>query len=182
MKSGLGRAMSGHVSLDMDSQNTRPPHLSRSAVLHSRSASWSFTRGQGRAATDLGLAALTPLRTVIRELVPSFGHGDVMTPESLSRAASQVSLSLTRATGYDGQPSFETETPTAATQPTGEPQPQFPEEQNVEMGDGVRWLEHNAVFAAILLLRFAWFHRSGEEVLQGEKKPRINFRFHRFHR
>lgn len=168
MKSGLGCAMSGHVSLEMDSQDARPPHLSRNAVLHSRSASWSFTRGQGRGASDLGLAALNPLTTVIRELVPSFGHGDVMTPESLSRAASHVSLSLTRATGYDSQPSFGTETPTTETQPSGEAQPQFPEEQNVgpEMGDGVRWLEHNAVFAVILLLRFAWFHRSGESFVE----------------
>lgn len=161
--------MSGTVSIEMDPQDSRPSPLSRSTVLHSRSASWSFTRGQVRGASDLGLAALTPLTTVIRELVPSLAHAEVMTPESLSRAASQVSLTLTRATGYDSPPSFATDAPTTANQPSNETQPQFPEEQNVgpEMGDGVRWLEHNAVFVLILLLRFAWFHRSGLLVILG---------------
>ena len=170
MKSGLSWAMSGNVSIQMDPQDAIPPHLSRSAALHSRSASWSFTRGQGRGASDLSFTALTPLTTVIRELVPSLGHADVMTPESLSRAASQVSLTLTRATGYDTPPSLATDTPTTtAPQSSTEGQPQFPEEQNVgpELGDGVRWLEHNAVFALILLLRFAWFHRSGLVVILG---------------
>ena len=170
MKSGLSWAMSGNVSIQMDPQDAIPPHLSRSAALHSRSASWSFTRGQGRGASDLSFTALTPLTTVIRELVPSLGHADVMTPESLSRAASQVSLTLTRATGYDTPPSLATDTPTTtAPQSSTEGQPQFPEEQNVgpELGDGVRWLEHNAVFALILLLRFAWFHRSGKASREG---------------
>eukprot|EP00731_Ephydatia_muelleri_P023602 Em0015g1185a len=76
MKSGLSWAMSGNVSIQMDPPDAIPHHLSRSAVLHSRSASWSFTRGQGRGASDLSFVALNPLTTVIRELVPSLGHAD----------------------------------------------------------------------------------------------------------
>ena len=38
------------------------------------------------------------------------------------------------------------------------------EEQNtgMEVGDGVRWLERNAIFIILLLVKFAWYHRSGE--------------------
>ena len=39
------------------------------------------------------------------------------------------------------------------------------EEQNmgIEIGDGVRWLERNAIFIILLLVKFAWYHRSGEK-------------------
>ena len=38
------------------------------------------------------------------------------------------------------------------------------EEQNVgiELSDGVRWLERNAIFIILLVVKFAWYHRSGE--------------------
>ena len=38
------------------------------------------------------------------------------------------------------------------------------EEQNtgMEVGDGVRWLERNAIFIILVLVKFAWYHRSGE--------------------
>ena len=41
------------------------------------------------------------------------------------------------------------------------------EEQNagVEIGDGVRWLERNAIFIILLLVKFAWYHRSGKRRL-----------------
>ena len=38
------------------------------------------------------------------------------------------------------------------------------EEQNGggEIGEGVQWLEHNAIFIILLLVKFAWYHRSGK--------------------
>lgn len=37
------------------------------------------------------------------------------------------------------------------------------EEQNtgIEVSDGVRWLERNAIFLILVLVKFAWYHRSG---------------------
>ena len=42
------------------------------------------------------------------------------------------------------------------------------EEQNSmapEMRESLKWLERNAVFFALLLISFAWYHRSGEELV-----------------
>lgn len=38
------------------------------------------------------------------------------------------------------------------------------DEANVglELNDSLRWLEHNAIFIILLLVKFAWYHRSGE--------------------
>ena len=38
-----------------------------------------------------------------------------------------------------------------------------PEDQNVglELSDSMRWLERNAIFIILLLIKFAWYHRSG---------------------
>ena len=51
---------------------------------HSRSASWSYTSGNGQ----ITLAPLNPIRSVIREFVPSFGH---RSPGSRSSASSPLS-------------------------------------------------------------------------------------------
>lgn len=39
-----------------------------------------------------------------------------------------------------------------------------PEDANVglELSDSMRWLEQNAIFFLLLLMKFAWYHRSGE--------------------
>lgn len=41
-----------------------------------------------------------------------------------------------------------------------------PEEANVglELSDSMRWLEQNAIFIILLLMKFAWYHRSGRSV------------------
>lgn len=31
----------------------------------------------------------------------------------------------------------------------------------LELSDSMRWLEHNAIFIILLLIKFAWYHRSG---------------------
>ncbi len=38
------------------------------------------------------------------------------------------------------------------------------DETNVglELSDSLRWLEHNAIFIILLLVKFAWYHRSGQ--------------------
>ena len=51
---------------------------------HSRSASWSYTSGNGQ----ITLTPLNPIRSVIREFVPSFGH---RSPTSRSSASSPLS-------------------------------------------------------------------------------------------
>lgn len=39
-----------------------------------------------------------------------------------------------------------------------------PEDANVglELSDSMRWLEQNAIFIILLLMKFAWYHRSGD--------------------
>lgn len=41
--------------------------------------------------------------------------------------------------------------------------PATPDEPNVglELSDSMRWLEHNAIFFILVLIKFAWYHRSG---------------------
>ena len=180
--------------------------------MHSRSSSWSFTGSQGLGPTDLSssLAAINPIRSVIREFVPSLRRTDEhddQSPLRMSRASSQLSLSLSSRNGNEDDaahpPSrnfsniglasavhgFPREDPlssvgsnTNRNQPfaaenlpggpmlmnTGGP----PEEPNGvgiaagggsgEMSDWVRWVEQNAIFFILLLIRYAWMHKSGE--------------------
>lgn len=172
---------------------------------HSRSQSWSFnSHGQRTGAGDLtsSLAALNPITSVIREIVPSFGENSSSssaTSPLSSRVASQASMhplstgirfgsdsdasdsSSSHAphphrtsagvggggVGGRGIPSAEGERANAGERGgvaanTNEEQPQ---QQNIgfEISDGVRWLEHNAIFIILLLLKFAWYHRSGKQ-------------------
>ena len=192
MKSGRPRIMSGrmqHIGIDMDTEGG-PPAAEYSHVnprSHSRSQSWSFnSRGPRSGAGDLtsSLAALTPITSVIREIVPSFGsESDSALPESpllLSRAASQVSLPPLASGiryGTPGSPMSPHPLPhrtgggvgsgggRGAEGERGGERVEVNEEQQQNIGfeisDGVRWLEHNAIFIVLLLLKFAWYHRSG---------------------
>ena len=150
---------------------------------HSRSQSWSFnSRGQRPGASDLttSLAALNPITSVIREIVPSFGEGSDSSsgnsPTLMSRAASQVSLPLSGGIHFgeglvQSPPSTQhpphphrTGGPRGAEGGAGERSTgNGNEDQNIgfEISDGIRWLEHNAIFIILLLLKFAWYHRSG---------------------
>jgi len=148
---------------------------------HSRSASWSLPGGRTSLSTGMGLASLNPIApitNVIREIVPSFDrlsrHSDSESSHRASREHSQNSLLLEETTEESGL--NEMERPEGGASETegglgshgdhmsipmgGHNQP---EEQNVglELSDSVRWLEQNAVFLILLLIKFAWYHRSG---------------------
>ena len=64
--------------------NSRTPPSFHQRGSHSRSASWSYTSGNGQ----ITLTPLNPIRSVIREFVPSFGH---RSPTSRSSASSPLS-------------------------------------------------------------------------------------------
>ncbi len=179
------------IDIDLEahlSQSTLPsvaggyPHR-----MHSRSASWSFTHAAQRSAgTDLGssLAALNPLQgvtSVIRELVGQ--ESDHSSPSSprISRTASQVSLPLARGPSYDDElsnsPPRRTldvrqdhraraamEAEIGRARQHQQLQTSNEDQQNnigFEISDGIRWLEHNAIFIILLVIKFAWYHRSG---------------------
>ena len=151
---------------------------------HSRSQSWSFnSRGQRPGTGDLtsGLAALNPITSVIREIVPSFGgeqsdSSSGNSPTLVSRAASQVSLPLSSfgeglVRGSPPSTPHPHRTVGGRGGAEGEGGERGPgngneEQQNIgfEISDGIRWLEHNAIFIVLLLLKFAWYHRSGKTV------------------
>ena len=178
MKSYRELAMSGggqEIGIDLDPplMNQNLPHNSGGVrMTHSRSASWSFTRGQRPGGSDLSssLAALNPLTSVIREIVGHDSENSSPSSPRMSRAASQVSLPLSRGPSYDDELS---NGPPRSPQgmeerPRPHPHPHLnvnTEEQNnigFEISDGIRWLEHNAIFIILLLIKFAWYHRSGE--------------------
>ena len=83
---------------------------------HSRSASWSFAGSQRPNPADLGssLAAINPIRSVIREFVPSLvptneRESDPPSRGGISRTSSQLSAALgisqwDSATGWDSSP------------------------------------------------------------------------------
>ena len=159
---------------------------------HSRSQSWSFnSRGQrpGAGELPLSLAALTPITSVIREIVPSFGGSETESnsaesPLLISRAASQASLlplssgirfgdpgdpisTLPHRTGggVGGGGGRGGEGERGGERGTTGGGGNEEQQQNIgfEISDGVRWLEHNAIFIVLLLLKFAWYHRSGND-------------------
>lgn len=83
---GMGGATNRH---QMTSQGFFP------TTMHSRSASWSFTGTTRPSASDFssGLASINPIRSVIREFVPSLGPTrETNTPTPPSRSNSQSSL------------------------------------------------------------------------------------------
>lgn len=211
---GIGRSMAAAVGSHL-------PSAEQQQRSHSRSASWSFTRGQ----------VLNPISSVIREIVPSLSQisrsarnttasgGTARIPESPrpSRTSSRESLlrggggsstseggetgdrdgrregAGAAASSYDddddplevwGEPNGGGGSSNGASRTLGDPSANVSvhvprghnhtppangrqngnEEQNtgMEVGDGVRWLERNAIFIILLLVKFAWYHRSGE--------------------
>lgn len=150
---------------------------------HARSASWSFTRVQREAGGDLPspLAALNPLTSVIRAFRESTSEvNSPDTPGSLSRTASQVSLAGGRSYGDELLDELPPAGPALQDimmpRGIGQIQNHGPvvngEELNnnnigMEISDGIRWLERNAIFIILLLIKFAWYHRSGLMVILG---------------
>ena len=142
----------------------------------------------------VGLNPMTPITNAIREIVPSFGRSNssVRSSPHLSRNASQTSLLLgtseleevsveqtvtqTQDGGHDSlrtlgdsSSNVNVHLPREHTAVHMGPQPP-PEEPNVglELSDSMRWLEQNAIFIILLLMKFAWYHRSGEGAVADE--------------
>ena len=173
-----------------------------SSRMHSRSSSWSFTGSTRPSASDLGssLASINPIRSVIREFVPSLDPTNETAPSPPSRTNSQHSINLNRGTSYDedttqqnfsslslshvAQPvlpvrrnsdnslsssnsSNNREQPFADSIPEGMIHLNVnnggddPNNGSVEISDWLRWIEQNAIFFTLLIIRYAWIHRSG---------------------
>jgi len=112
---------------------------------------------------------------VIREYVQQ-EHSSVGN-STMSRTTSEVSLPLSRVASYEDELS---DAPVPPHIPSRQERrvpdirdqrhpPPVNEEQNIgfEISDGIRWLEHNAIFIILLLVKFAWYHRSGLMVIVG---------------
>lgn len=185
MKSGrlCHMATSGQdIAIELDPPSTPrgrgrgalPPPVSMPTRGHSRSASWSFTGGQRPLRTDLSsipsINPMTPITTVIREIVPSFGQLSRLSQNSnssngtprLSRDSSQTSVARGEDDGLLEEQNVEVEA-TRNHMNHPENQNNGPDEQSIglEISDGIWWLEHNALFIILLILKFAWYHRSG---------------------
>ena len=157
---------------------------------HSRSSSWSFTGSTRPGAADLGssLASINPIRSVIREFVPSLDTTRESPVSPPSRSGSQLSMRLLNRRDDD------TTHPNYITQSRGDTPPNAVNSSNslssedsnirdqpfadntpttagignvdidaggVELSEGLRWIEQNAFFFTILLIRYAWMHKSG---------------------
>jgi len=178
----LGMSESHEVGIELDPPSP-PPRISRGVFphrIHSRSASWSFTGGPRPGTSDLSsrvtvLNPITPLTAVIREYVQQ-EHSSVGN-STMSRTTSEVSLPLSRVASYEDELS---DAPVPPHIPSRQERrvpdirdqrhpPPVNEEQNIgfEISDGIRWLEHNAIFIILLLVKFAWYHRSGLMVIVG---------------
>ena len=198
MKSGLmTTSTSQDVSIELEPG--LPSLIGRGRVVHtsisdfhrahSRSASWSLPGGHGSRPSEFGMGlAISPITSVIREIVPSFGsltrNRDSDGSLHVSRDPSPTSLVLgSGGTEVEGRSAIDTHEADSQDPPrslgdsssnmnvhlphehTAIPlgAPGLPEEQNLglELSDNVRWLEQNAVFIILLLVKFAWYHRLG---------------------
>lgn len=190
MKSGvMATPPSPDVSIEMEQVmpsrvgRTRGllPSMSEVRRAHSRSASWSLPGGRSSLPSGMGLSLnpIAPLTNVIREIVPSFDrlsrHSGSDGSNHVSREPSQNSL-LLGTTGVereggevvDGREQGEADTTESVAMPREHIAIPMgvqgaPDEQDVglELSDSVRWLEQNAVFIILLMIKFAWYHRSG---------------------
>lgn len=159
--------------------------------MHSRSASWSFTGTARPSASDLssGLASINPIRSVIREFVPSLNPQIENPPSPPSRSNSQLSLGRLSGTTEDpssrlGLSQLSYNSPSTMTREgsgqslgsdNAREQPYADvgsiniqatgngnAEENGEVSDWARWVEQNIVFLMILSIRYAWIHGLGE--------------------
>lgn len=156
---------------------------------HSRSSSWSFNGSTRPGPTDLSssIASINPIRSVIREFVPSLGTTDERshTHHPLRRAGSNISLrsinsnNAAMPNNYIVQSRGDSPLVTANSSnslsssdnsrdhPHVDHHPQFTggngenEEGSIELTDGLKWIEQNTFFFALILIRYAWINKSG---------------------
>ena len=170
--------------------------------MHSRSSSWSFTGSQRPNASDLGssLASINPIRSVIREFVPSLhptSEREVGQSPIITRTNSQISINLssigadedstvrnieTLGESSNGQrlsPSIVRQNSQSSLSSGGNNREQpfadlltaaIPVHNgttiddnggNMELADWVKWIEQNAIFFLLFMLRYAWIQCAG---------------------
>lgn len=166
--------------------NSRTPSSFHQRSSHSRSASWSYTSGNGQ----ITLTPLNPIRSVIREFVPSFGHRNPTSGSSTSSPLSPLSPSAyvdiaevlrgenevedsesNRATVYtagstnSGNSSEGDVENGEVNVATGSPNPANGNGRStgdrVEFQGTISWLEKSLPFVLLLLSRIMWDHRLG---------------------
>lgn len=167
-----------------------------SSRAHSRSSSWSFTGSTRPGASDLGssLASINPIRSVIREFVPTLNTTSENPASPPSRSDSQLSMRRlssrednttplnyvtqsrgdTPPTAVNSSNSLSSEDSNNRDQPFADSIPFNGgggsnvdiDGGSVELSEGLRWIEQNAFFFTILLIRYAWMHKSGMIIIK----------------
>ncbi|XP_078362785.1 E3 ubiquitin-protein ligase RNFT1-like [Oculina patagonica] len=175
------------------SPNSRTPSAFHQRSSHSRSASWSYTSGNGQ----ITLAPLNPIRSVIREFVPSFGHrspgsrSSASSPLSPLSPSSYVNLAEVLRDGNEGEDTGSNRIPsfTAVNINSGNSSEADAEHGDANMAAGnsntssngngraagdrvefqgtISWLEKSLPFVLLLLSRIMWDHRLGILVFIG---------------
>lgn len=169
------------------SPSSRTPSAFHQRGSHSRSASWSYTSGNGQ----ITLAPLNPIRSVIREFVPSFGHrspssrSSSSSPLSPLSPSSYVNLAEVLRDGNDAEDTASNRIPsfTAVNINSGNSSEADGEQGDANMAAGnsnssgngngraagdrvefqgtISWLEKSLPFVLLLLSRIMWDHRLG---------------------
>lgn len=172
----LDMSESHEVGIELEPSPAPTPRIGQRVFphrIHSRSASWSFTNGQRPGSRVASLNPITPITSVIREFVGQERDRDLTSNPGMSRSSSEVSVPLARGASYDDElsdtpihhhlGSQQDERGWEAGDRLHYQPPPVNDEQNIgfEVSDGIRWLEQNAIFIILLLVKFAWYHRSG---------------------
>ena len=175
--------MAEHHGIYPSSSRTSSFHQRSS---HSRSASWSYTSGNGQ----ITLTPLNPIRSVIREFVPSFGHRSPISRSSASSPLSPLSPSTyvniaeVLRDGNDLEHSEVNRTASYSTLNSNSGNSSEADLENGEVntspgtsgtqnGNGrsgtdrvefqgtINWIEKSLPFVLLLLSRIMWDHRLG---------------------
>ena len=166
--------------------NTRTPSAFHQRSSHSRSASWSYTSGNGQ----ITITPLNPIRSVIREFVPSFGHRSPTSRSSTSSPLSPLSPStyvniaevLRDENDAEDIESSRISPFTAVNNNSGNSSDGDAESGDANMAAGnssgangngrsagdrvefqgtINWIEKSLPFVLLLLSRIMWDHRLG---------------------
>ncbi|KAK2574394.1 RING finger and transmembrane domain-containing protein 2, partial [Acropora cervicornis] len=157
---------------------------------HSRSASWSYTSGNGQ----ITLTPLNPIRSVIREFVPSFGHRSPTSRSTTSSPLSPLSpstyVNITEVL-TDGNNLNQTEANRVPSYSAVNSNSGNSSEVDLENGDAhtgtsnntngngrsggdrvefqgtINWIEKSLPFVLLLMSRIMWDHRLGILVFIG---------------
>ncbi|XP_029191614.1 E3 ubiquitin-protein ligase RNFT1-like [Acropora muricata] len=157
---------------------------------HSRSASWSYTSGNGQ----ITLTPLNPIRSVIREFVPSFGHRSPTSRSTTSSPLSPLSPStyvnitevLTDGNNLNQTEANRVPSYTAVNSNSGNSSEVDLENgeahtgtsnntngngrsggDRVEFQGTINWIEKSLPFVLLLMSRIMWDHRLGILVFIG---------------